>query len=215
MTQELISKYELESEPTTIYTDGSRSEYNISTGSSYYIPEEEMGYMISIDKKCSNFTEEAVAILKAMQLMINKENGKDIIIYSDALSVIQAVTNNNLSVYINVYILEIRKKYFELKNKEYRVGKKIVLCWVPAHIGVEGNEIADQLVKKATTEEHTQDMEVPLENLKRNYKEEMRKKSILEIKQQGNTKGKEYFNNYFKEDEAKPWFKVPMRNENL
>lgn len=78
-----------------------------------------MGYMLSIDKNCSNYTAEAVTILEALQLMQNQKNNKDTIIYSDALSVLQAIANNKINVYINIHILEIRKKYFELKKERY------------------------------------------------------------------------------------------------
>lgn len=206
ITQEIIEKYEMENKPTIIFTDGSRSEDKISTGSAYYIPEEEMGYMVSLEKSCSNYTAEAVAIVKSMQLMINQKSKKDIIIYSDALSVLQAIMNNKISVYVNRYILEIRRKYFELKKEKDREGKKIVICWVPAHIGVEGNEIADQLAKEATSEEHSEELEVPYEDLKSTYKKEMYEKTVTKIIQQGRMKGREYFSNFYKRDESKPWF---------
>lgn len=52
--QELIRKFEMDNEPTIIFTDESRAENNRATGSAHYIPEEEMGYIMSIDKNCSN-----------------------------------------------------------------------------------------------------------------------------------------------------------------
>ena len=37
----------------------------------------------------------------------------------------------------------------ELKERE----KEVVLCWLPSHIGIEGNEAADQAAKKALRKE--------------------------------------------------------------
>lgn len=205
-TEEVVGKFELEGTTTVIYSDGSRKENSMSTGCSYYIPEEEMEYTLSIDKRCSNFTAEAVAILKALQLMKNRRIKNNIIIYTDALSVIQAVRNNKIGAYVNSYILEIRKKYFDLMKKEYRKNKRIIICWVPAHIGIKGNEIADELAKEATMEEKTREIEVPMEDLKCLYKEEMRTNTIKMIKTLGRVKGTEYFNSYYKEERSKPWF---------
>lgn len=116
ITEELVDKFGLNEDVTCIFSDGSRTERNISTECIYYIPKEEIGYMLSIGKRCLNFTAEAIAILKALQLMENQRNEKDIIIYTNTLSVIQALINNKISAYTNKYVLGIRKKYFELSK---------------------------------------------------------------------------------------------------
>jgi len=36
-----------------------------------------------------------------------------------------------------------------------KAGWQITLCWVKAHAGMEGNELADRLAKKAATKETT------------------------------------------------------------
>jgi ribonuclease HI len=42
-----------------------------------------------------------------------------------------------------------------------RMGVMVSFCWVPAHVGVEGNEKADVVVKSAVRREGI-DIQVPL-----------------------------------------------------
>ena len=50
--------------------------------------------------------------------------------------------------HIHTYLIEkIRQKATELEQTEW----KIQFCWVKAHVGIPGNELADTLAKKAAT----------------------------------------------------------------
>ncbi|KAK0073617.1 hypothetical protein PV325_009486 [Microctonus aethiopoides] len=62
------------------------------------------------------------------------------------------------------------------------------------------NEIADQLAKEAINEEHTEEVEVPYEDLKSMYKKEMNEKTETKIIQQQRTKGRENFSNFYKRE---------------
>ncbi|XP_070158749.1 uncharacterized protein [Polyergus mexicanus] len=198
--------FKLEENTTEIYTDGSRSEDSLSTGDAFYIPEIEIGYMMSLNKECSNFTAEACAVAKALQFMKNHKWKKDIIIYTDSLSVLKSLLNNKISAYMNTYVLEIRQRYFELQDIISRGGKKIILCWIPAHQGITGNEKADEFAKKASRDTHHEELEVSIGDFRRGYREEMFKNTIKVIKEQGRFNGIQYFTSYFKEKEHKPWF---------
>jgi len=85
----------------------------------------------------SVFTAEAVAIIKAIKFAIELKGSY--IICSDSLSTLQGVQNfcNN-----NNLLSEIR--HLCIKN-----NSKIKLLWVPAHIGIIGNELADNAAKLA------------------------------------------------------------------
>ena len=67
-----------------------------------------------------------------------------VVILSDSTSAIQAITS--IKPPINSKILEIKKLSRLLKNQH----KIVVLQWIPAHCGLQGNETADQLAKKGT-----------------------------------------------------------------
>lgn len=73
------------------------------------IEEQEIAYNISMAKECSIFTAEAFAIQTALEIIYRERNHniKDIVILSDARSVLQALTNNQINVYQNRYITEI------------------------------------------------------------------------------------------------------------
>ena len=58
------------------------------------------------------------------------------IIYSNALSTLQALQDLNLD---NPLVLQIVNKLDILSHS----GKYIVLCWIPSHVGIAGNEEAD------------------------------------------------------------------------
>jgi ribonuclease HI len=45
------------------------------------------------------------------------------------------------------FIEEIRRKLTEMGKIDW----KIQYCWVRAHVGIQGNELADTLVKEAAT----------------------------------------------------------------
>ena len=46
-------------------------------------------------------------------------------------------------------------------------SRKIVLCWVPSHTGISGNEHADRRAKRALDQIVTKDIKIPIQDLKR------------------------------------------------
>ena len=54
--------------------------------------------------------------------------------------------------------IKIREKVFAYS----RLGKNTVIVWTPAYIGVAGNEMAGELVKKGSSEIACDDIMVPL-----------------------------------------------------
>ena len=64
------------------------------------------------------------------------------IIFSDSLSSLVAIQEGNQPPYIQ----EILETYHYLTN----FGKTVILAWVPGHVGIKGNQMADILTKEAT-----------------------------------------------------------------
>lgn len=158
----IIEKFGLFGSPTIIfYIDGFRSDGSFSTGAGVVVENRDIAYSISLPKECSSFTAEAFAIKTVLDIIYNATFfiEKDIIIFSDCQAVIFAIENNHISVYKNMYIIEIREKVFYAYN---RLGKNIVIVWTPAHVGVAGNEMADELAKEGSSEIACDDIMVPL-----------------------------------------------------
>lgn len=82
--KEITKKFNLkENNARIIYADESRAEEDSTTGAAIVEEEEDEDFYFSVEKKCSIYTVEAVAIAKAIH---KNENTKDMIIYTDSRS---------------------------------------------------------------------------------------------------------------------------------
>ena len=121
------------------FTDGSKE--GIYGGAAVFDVVENLAHRYKIEGHLSIFSIEAIAILKALEKIKEKED-KNAVIYSDSKSVLQAIKGGDQS---NGHLLEIRKQLDQLIVEDYRIS----LCWVPAHVGIWGNEKADEEAKRA------------------------------------------------------------------
>ena len=94
-----------------------------------------------LPKEASIHTAEMTAIKIAMR-EIRKREDMRWVMYTDSLSSMLAIENNKENHTILNQMYDILA---ELHNK----GKQIILCKVPAHIGIKGNEEADKAAKQA------------------------------------------------------------------
>lgn len=69
----------------------------------------------------------------------------------DSESVFKIVQNNRISIYEDIYIIEVRKLYRRnCKELLIKGEKKIILAWLLGYYGIIGNEGAYQLTKRVT-----------------------------------------------------------------
>lgn len=98
-----------------------------------------------------NFSAEAIAILNAIQLIIDEKHFKDIII-TDLLSSI----NNIKNIFHRGDIASLTHNKLGEAYKKY---KQIKIIWIPGHSGIDGNKMAD---KRATIAIHIFNLNVSL-----------------------------------------------------
>ena len=122
-----------------IYTDGSKSE----NGVGFAAVSRRKTASGSLSRSASIFTAELHANLAAVKMTRDLTNNS-IIIYCDSRSALQAIKSLNSS---HPVVREVQD-WLALMSAR----KKITLCWVPPHVGISGNERADQKAKAAAAQ---------------------------------------------------------------
>ena len=150
--EEILEKFP---EHTCIYTDGSKQN---NTTASAAIINKETKKTKRLPKNTSIFSAEIYAINLALDLIKEKEDPK-YIIFTDSLSAIIAIKNRKTN---NPLIADLLIEFQRLKNKS-----EIILCWVPSHIGIQGNELADTAAKSAHNNPIDPIFKIPHTDIKR------------------------------------------------
>ena len=120
----------------SIYPDGSKQDEKVACS----VISPNFTDSIRLPDSSSIFTAEAKAIDIALY-HIRDQSEKQFIIYSDSLSVLKSLKDLH---HRNPLIQQILKKYYYLS-----VSKDIVFCWLPSHVNIRGNELADLEAKSA------------------------------------------------------------------
>ena len=134
-----LSHIEIHKNATAIYTDGSKTDNYVSAAfvckSSNY----------SINKRISNdasiYTAELTAILLALKF-IKSHNNTEFVIHADSRCALEAINNCQIK---NPIIYQIIKLIIQINSS----FKTIYFCWVPAHVSIIGNELADAAAKSS------------------------------------------------------------------
>jgi ribonuclease HI len=124
---------------THVYTDGSATRAVINGGAGIvilYPSGKRETHHAATGTHCSNYRAETLALMKAVSMIEDStEDVNSIVFFTDAMSVLEALTNNKVP---------------QLANALQRISTNlnVTLQWIPAHCGVAGNEDADQLAKQ-------------------------------------------------------------------
>ena len=128
-----------------VYTDGSRDGNSVACATVFPSDTE---LSMRLPDSASIFTAEIWAIITALEEIKNASESK-FIIFTDSLSCLQALLYMKLEH--PLIGMAIRKCVFlNIANKD------IILCWVPSHVGIRGNEKADSAAKSALDLPHAQ-----------------------------------------------------------
>ena len=107
----------------------------------------------SLPKNASVFTSELVAISKAL-CFIEVSEATSYLILSDSLSSLLALRAFYPS---NPLIQAILTR---LKSLD-RAGTSVQFCWIPSHVGISGNEMADAAARRAAAAPCTRHLSLP------------------------------------------------------
>ena len=170
----------LYSDHCCIYTDGSKSEKG--TGSSAFF--DLTCKSLSLPQAASVYSAELSAIKLAL-IEISKDNRSKFLILSDSMSSLIALQAHDVR---HPLVSDIKNAVHELTSR----GKSISFMWIPGHVGILGNEIADRLARSASRKKET-DIQIPysdfhhqvktfLTDLRQNYWDSSPQNKLKEIK---------------------------------
>jgi ribonuclease HI len=137
---QFLAHFDTHTNSIRIFTDGSKQDEGV--GSAVAIPDLNLSDQRSLNTLASIFTAELYDILMALKIirMLPQTN---FVIFSDSKSVIfatQKITSfHPLVKEIQMWLYKISSIY----------KKSVIFCWVPAHVGIQGNELVDKLAKAA------------------------------------------------------------------
>ena len=135
---------------TFIYTDGSKC--HEKTASAYCFDDVRHG--VCITNHASVFTAELYAIKLALLRIQQMREQNTFVICSDIPSALQSLQNNMLH---NQLVAEVLPKYNAIR------GRQLTFLWIPSHVGIHGNELADTLAKFALHRDVIVDVKLPFE----------------------------------------------------
>ena len=132
----------------SVFTDGSRMDMKVGAG--YVIYQKYRVQRLhddswSLDPVNTVFQAEVSAILRASEYLHNiAQPFSTVSIYSDSLSAVMSLSADHVTSQI---VMDTRSALRLLCDNKVVIS----LCWVKAHVGIQGNEDADQLAKAGTT----------------------------------------------------------------
>ena len=90
---------------------------------------------------------------------IGKSKRRAFVIFSDSLSCLQALRAHDT---LDPRILKLRLRYNSLSLR----GKSIAFAWIPSHVGIDGNDMADELAKSSLSYDVTPGFKLPYQDYK-------------------------------------------------
>ena len=125
-----------------VFTDGSKDPQSGKTAAAFFDTEAQEGCGYRCTDNISIFTAELIAMREAVDQIKHKQY-KHSVILSDSLSALQALQNKSGSR------PDILHEILQETHNLAAQGVVIRFEWVPAHVGIHGNETVDKLAKDA------------------------------------------------------------------
>ena len=103
------------------------------------------------------FTAELYAIKLALLRLQQVREQNTFVICSDSLSALKSLQNGLLH---NPLVAEVLHVYNAIR------GRQLAFLWIPSHVGIHGNELADTLAKFALHRDVIVDVKLPFRDLR-------------------------------------------------
>ena len=132
---------QIHSKSIKLFTDGSKT----SSGVGCAVVHSDTSYVGRLSDNASIFTAELTALAKSLEI-VGTLQGTSFTIYSDSNSALMAIQQYNSS---HPIVQRIQEWLYRLASK----FKYVNFCWVPAHVGIPGNERADEEAKEIISRE--------------------------------------------------------------
>ena len=118
-----------------------------------YIPAKNVVTTWKIPDECSVATAELFAIFRAV-LYLKNQDIRDGVIFTDSKTSLQIIAEPRSwgDHYLGAWIAKT-------------ISHETTLQWVPRHVGIKGNEIADKATQLAHTADTTEDLQIPYNSL--------------------------------------------------
>ena len=127
-----------------IYTDASKEDSSVGIG--IFFETQEKSYAYKLNDHLAITTAELVAIKEVFEIIKNEQNRLPqlLCICTDSLGACQALQGNIKNISRPDIVNTIRLLQNELANKLFRID----IVWIPSHVSIDGNEMADFLANK-------------------------------------------------------------------
>jgi ribonuclease HI len=149
-----------------IFTDGSKVSNAVGSA---FISGSNISHGFKLNSQASIVTAELYALLQALTHVVSHREEKAFLVCSDSFSSLQAID----TLYSpHTLVQGIHSLLASLSTK----GVRVVFCWVPGHVGIQGNELADVAAKAATEKDFIHNDRLPFNDLKNIFKSLFKKK---------------------------------------
>ena len=161
---EVLPEYE---DYVHIYTDGSKQDERAACSFSVY---GRCMYSLRLSNDSSIFTAEIEAINRALRF-IKMKDLKKVVIFCDSKSVLQCIDSQETRNPLMLNLLD--ELQWQISEPNNRIIK---FCWLPSHVGIHGNEVADAGAKAALSIPVVGKNEIPYSDLTPKVKTYIRNK---------------------------------------
>lgn len=182
------------------FTDGSKTPGHEFVGLSSILAPEVQVRRFRAPGFASIFTAEALAIAETL-IWISTLEQSSFAIFLDSLSVLRALsskTNSSKKSYLVGYLKN------QLKNLQDN-GISVKLYWVPAHVGLAGNELTDTEAKAALRSGRDTQIGLPVTDLMGLWKEKLETKFHEWCRTESDKKGTKFLNTFYRRERS-PWY---------